>query len=215
MCGLFADGDKADGFKSMVLAQFTGIGLQKDNNAFVKYDETSGEYQDSTYAGNENIHTDSLAVYKPAYNNYHIKCDNNAVLQVVSVFAIGYSQHFVAKSGGDQSITNSNSNFGAKSLVSSGYRRDSFTRDDVGFITHIIPPKEITNSDTNIEYSAIDVGQTVTQAVGSATTCHLYLYNQKNSEVPPVNVLEGYRIGAKVNDHLKCLITQSLSLIHI
>ena len=35
MCGLFADGDKADGFKSMVVAQFTGIGLQKDNNAFV------------------------------------------------------------------------------------------------------------------------------------------------------------------------------------
>ena len=33
MCGLYADGDKADGFKSMVLAQFTGIGLQKDNNA--------------------------------------------------------------------------------------------------------------------------------------------------------------------------------------
>ena len=30
MCGLFADGDKATGFQSMVLAQFTGIGLQKD-----------------------------------------------------------------------------------------------------------------------------------------------------------------------------------------
>jgi len=209
MCGLYADGDKADGFKSMVLAQFTGIGLQKDNNAFVKYDETSGAYQDSTYAGNENIHSDSLAVYKPAYNNYHIKCDNNAVLQVVSVFAIGYSQHFVAKSGGDQSITNSNSNFGASSLISSGYRRDSFTRDDVGYITHVIPPKEITNSDTNIEYTAIDVGQTVTQAVGTSTTCHLYLYNQKNSEVPPVNVIEGYRIGAKEDDHLKCLLTQS------
>ena len=38
MCGVLADGDKASGFKSMVLAQFTGIGLQKDKNAFVKYD---------------------------------------------------------------------------------------------------------------------------------------------------------------------------------
>jgi len=38
MCGVLADGDKAAGFKSMVLAQFTGIGLQKDKNAFVKYD---------------------------------------------------------------------------------------------------------------------------------------------------------------------------------
>ena len=209
MCGLFADGDKADGFKSMVLAQFTGIGLQKDNNAFVKYDKTSGTYQDSTYAGNENIHSDSEAVYKPAYANYHIKCNNNAVLQVVSVFAIGYAEHFVAESGGDQSITNSNSNFGAKSLASQGFRRDAFSRDDVGYITHIIPPKEITTSDTNIEFGSIDVGQTVAQAVGSSTTCHLYLYNQKNSDVPPANVIEGYRIGAKENDALKCLITQS------
>ena len=35
MCGMHADGSKATGFKSMVVAQFAGIGLQKDNNAFV------------------------------------------------------------------------------------------------------------------------------------------------------------------------------------
>ena len=33
--GLHADGAKATGFKSMVAAQFTGIGLQKDDNAFI------------------------------------------------------------------------------------------------------------------------------------------------------------------------------------
>ena len=207
MCGLFADGDKADGFKSMVVAQFTGIGLQKDNNAFVKYSVTSGEYADSTTL--DNLHTDSRAVYKPVYSNYHIKCNNDAVLQVVSVFAIGYSEHFLAEDGGDQSITNSNSNFGSRALIADGYRRDAFNRDDVGYITHVIPPKEITTDDSNLEFNAIDVSQTVTQAVGSSTTCHLYLYNQKNEDAPPANVLEGYRIGAKQNDALKCLITQS------
>ena len=35
MNGLHADGQKATGFKSMVVAQFTGIGLQKDDNAFL------------------------------------------------------------------------------------------------------------------------------------------------------------------------------------
>jgi hypothetical protein len=68
MCGLHADGDKADGFKSMVVAQFTGIGLQKDDNAFVKYDPNSGTYKDATFAGNENIHTDSLQ-----FTNQHMK----------------------------------------------------------------------------------------------------------------------------------------------
>ena len=205
MCGMFADGDKATGFKSMVVAQFTGIGLQKDDNAFVKYDKTSGTYKDSTYAGNANIHSDSLAIYKPAYSNYHIKCNNNAVLQIVSVFAIGYAEHFVAESGGDQSITNSNSNFGAKSLIAHGFRRDAFARDDVGYITHIIPPKEIVNSTTNIEYTSIDI----TTTVGVASTNRLYLYNEKNIDVAPSNVIEGYRIGAKVGDTLQCLIPKA------
>ena len=205
MCGMFADGDKATGFKSMVVAQFTGIGLQKDDNAFVKYDQNSGTYKDSTYAGNANIHSDSLAIYKPAYSNYHIKCNNNAVLQIVSVFAIGYAEHFVAESGGDQSITNSNSNFGAKSLIAHGFRRDAFSRDDVGYITHIIPPKEIVNSTTNIEYTSIDI----TTTVGVASTNRLYLYNEKNIDVAPSNVIEGYRIGAKVGDTLQCLIPKA------
>ena len=204
MCGLHADGDKADGFKSMVIAQFTGIGLQKDDNAFVKYDPNSGTYKDATFAGNENIHTDSLAVYKPTYENFHIKCSNNSFLQVVSVFAIGFAQHFVAETGGDQSITNSNSNFGAKSLIASGFRKDAFPRDDVGYITHIIPPKELTNPTTNIEFDAIDVVSTV----GVASTNRLYLYNRTNEDVRPDNVIEGYRIGAKENDSIQCLISQ-------
>ena len=113
MCGLHADDAKATGFKSMVVAQFTGIGLQKDNDAFVKYNETTGSYDDATTIAN--LSSDSRAVYKPAYKNFHIKCSNDSVLQLVSIFAIGYAEHFVAESGGDQSVTNSNSNFGAKS----------------------------------------------------------------------------------------------------
>ena len=43
MCGLHADGSKSTGFKSMVVAQFTGIGLQKDDKAFVIYNENTGD----------------------------------------------------------------------------------------------------------------------------------------------------------------------------
>ena len=208
MCGLFADGDKATGFKSMVVAQYTGIGLQKDNNAFVKYDKDSGEYKDSTFAGNDNINSDSNAIYKPSYRNYHIKASNDAVIQIVSVFAIGYSQHLLAESGGDLSVTNSNSNFGAKSLVSEGFKKDSFARDDVGYITHVIPPKEIEASTIAIEYDAVDVN-TTGSAVGVGSTSRLYLYNQTNEDVKPSSVVEGYRIGAKENDKINVLISDS------
>jgi hypothetical protein len=204
MCGVLADGDKASGFKSMVIAQFTGIGLQKDDNAFVVYDQNTGTYTDNTSAGNETISTNSRAVYKPEYRNFHIKCINDAFIQNVSIFAIGYAEHFSAESGGDQSVTNSNSNFGAKALVASGFRRNAFPQDDFGYITHIIPPKELSNEETSIEFNAIDVATTV--GVGT-TNERLYLYDQNNQDSLPEYVLDGYRIGARENDSLKVLIS--------
>ncbi len=205
MCGVLADGDKASGFKSMVLAQFTGIGLQKDKNAFVKYDSSSGEYKDSTFAGNENINSDSLAIFKPSYRNFHVKTVNDAYIQNVSIFAIGYAEHFSSDTGGDQSINNSNSNFGSKALVAQGFKRNAFPRDDVGYITHVIPPKELETTETAIEFDAIDVYKTV---VGVASTSRLYLYNQTNADIIPDAVIEGYRLGAKQNDTLNVLISQ-------
>jgi len=203
MCGLLADGSKAEGFKSMVIAQFTGIGLQKDDNAFVVYNETTGVYDDNTAAGNETISTNSRAVFKPKYENFHIKAVNDAFIQNVSIFAIGYAEQFVTESGGDMSITNSNSNFGARALIAKGFRNNAFSQDDVGYISHIIPPKQISNSEVAVEFNAIDV----TKTVGVASTGHLYLYNQTNADVPPANVIEGYRIGARQNDQIRVLIS--------
>jgi len=205
MCGALADGSKASGFKSMVLAQFTGIGLQKDDNAFVVYDPDSGTYQDSTIPGNENLSTNSRAVFKPSYRNFHIKAINDAFVQNVSIFAIGYAEHFVSESGGDASITNSNSNFGAKALISDGFRINSFPQDDLGYITHIIPPKEISKNEVAIEFDSIDVVKTV----GIASTGNLYIYGATNPDILPENVVDGYRIGAKANDSLKVLISNA------
>lgn len=211
MCGLLADGSKADGFRSMVVSQFTGIGLQKDDNAFVLYDSTVGEYKDSTTI--TNLHTNSKARFKPAYENYHIKATNNAYLQLVSIFAVGYADQFVTESGGDFSLNGSVSNFGSRALVSSGYRNDSFTRDDVGYITHIIPPQEIESEESSVEFLSIDVGITTLRSAGAATTTRLYLYNETNENEPPVNVLSGYRIGAKPNEVLKVQIQENGSIV--
>ena len=43
--GMHADGAQATGFKSMVVAQFTGISLQKDDRAFVLYNPSTGNYE--------------------------------------------------------------------------------------------------------------------------------------------------------------------------
>ena len=150
-CGMHADGSRATGFKSMVVAQYTGISLQKDDEAFLKYDGTS-------YTQNfPSLHTDINAIYNPTKRSYHVKASNRAVIQAVSVFAVGYADHFIAEDGGDMSITNSNSNFGSNAMRSIGYSDISFKKDSLGKITHIIPPRNVESSDSNIYWETLDV----------------------------------------------------------
>jgi len=213
MNGLYADGDKASGFKSMVCAQYTGISLQKDNKAFVKYDTTSGTYKDSTASGNENLSTDPRSQYKPEYSHYHIHATNDAFIQVVSCFAIGYASHFLSSKGGDLSITNSNSNFGAKALTADGYRRRAFSQDDRGYISHVIPPKNLEVTTQTFEYDAIDVKKSSdATGVGIASTSKLYLYNQTTQSTLPEYLLQGYRVGASNNDTLNVFLTDNAGI---
>jgi microcystin-dependent protein len=211
MQGMHADGSKATGFRSMVVAQFTGVSLQKDDRAFVKYSESNRAYENTFYAAgttqtgstlsanssssSEVYHLDSEAIYRQGWEQTHIKITNDAIVQVVSVFAIGYNKHFVAETGGDASITNSNSNFGQLSLVSDGFKKEAFAKDDKAFITHIIPPRAIESTEEDIDWLTLDQD-------ASNTSTKLYIFGFNNKQVKPPVLTQGYRIGAKVNDKL-------------
>jgi hypothetical protein len=125
----------------------------------------------------------------------------------VSIFAIGFSNHFVTESGGDFSVTNSNSNFGQTSLTSKGYREDAFDVDDIGYISNIVPPRKIDTTDVNLEYTSIDVSRTV----GVGSTSRLYLYNQNNPDIRPESRIQGYRVGSKSDDRLYVLIPDGVT----
>ena len=47
-CGMWADGSKATGFKSMVVAQYTGVSLQKDDRAFIRYDALTNTWNQAS-----------------------------------------------------------------------------------------------------------------------------------------------------------------------
>ena len=213
MNGMHADGSKASGFRSMVVAQFTGISLQKDDRAFAKYNESSRGYNKialskvtganlsngaSSTDPNTIYHLDSNAIYRQGWEQTHIRVSNDAILQIVSVFAIGYNKHFSIESGGDASITNSNSNFGQLSLVADGFRKASFEKDNKAFITHIIPPRSVVEPTENVDWLSLDVG--ITTAVGDNTRLYLKGFESIDDE-PPV-LTQGYRVGAKVDDKL-------------
>ena len=141
MNGMNADGSKATGFKSMVVAQFTGLSLQKDDRAFVRYNNSTGNY-DNAVSG-DGAHLDGFAEYRKGWGHRHIVASNDAFVQAVSVFAVGYFGHFTCESGADMSITNSNSNFGNTALRAAGFKAKSFSKDKAGELTHIIPPKAL------------------------------------------------------------------------
>lgn len=163
MCGMHTDGSKVaeNSFKSMVVAQFTGISLQRDGNAFFQPKDPEGDanntlYNDSTGTTNPPIYADPDAEYRPEWRHFHIKASNGGFIQVVSVFAVGYADQFLAETGGDMSITNSNSNFGQISLRAKGSQFKSFAPAANGKITALIPPRGISSTAQSVEFYAID-----------------------------------------------------------
>ena len=217
MNGMNIDGAKATGFRSIVVAQFTGISLQKDDRAFVKYNPVARSYdgislgsptegaalaaESSATATGEAYHLDSSAIYRRGWETAHIKLTNDAVAQVVSVFAIGFANHFLTESGADQSITNSNSNFGQLSLVSDGFKKDAFQKDNKAFLTSIIPPRKIETTSKDLDWLAIDKAKTL----AVADNAKLFLDGYTSADIlPPVNT-QGFKVGAKVGDILYLL----------
>jgi hypothetical protein len=168
MNAMLADGSRATGFKSMVVAQYTGISLQKDDRAFVRWNGST--YVNASYG--DGAHLDGDAKYRKGWGHVHVKCSNDAFIQAVSVFAVGYERHFEAENGGDMSITNSNSNFGNTSLRSVGFKAAAFNKDNSGRITHILPPKSISHGTLTLSSvsGTFIPGQTVSQENNAGIT---------------------------------------------
>ena len=214
MQGLHADGSKATGFKSMVTAQFTAVSLQKDDRAFVKYDKTNRRYSgiafskqtgsqlssESSSTNPETVyHLDQEANYRKEFRTTHIKVSNDAVVQIVSVFAIGFHAHFEMINGADASITNSNSNFGSFALVAEGFKKEPFAKDNKGFITSVITPRSVVNEDQQIEFLQVEPSV----AIGKSTTpTKFFLFAENTETLPPSHIVQGFRVGAKVGEKL-------------
>ena len=211
MNGMHADGSKSAGFRSMVVAQFTAVSLQKDDRAFVKYNASNRTYDsiaiskvtgEALASGSSSTnqafvyHLDSDAIYRQGWQTTHIKMSNDSVVQIVSVFAIGFHKHFQALSGGDASITNSNSNFGQFSLAADGFKAEAFSKDDKGYVTSIIAPRAIVGNESNIEWVQFDIA--ATQSV--ANNSRIYLLGYNNQDIAPPIISQGYRVGARLND---------------
>jgi len=202
ICGIWADGRKATGFKSMVIAQYTGVSLQKDDRAFIRYDEFTNTWNQAPLTdafATTPYHIKGDAYWKDDWRNFHVRASDDSFIQNVSIFAVGFADHFLLESGGDMSITNSNSNFGNTSMHSKGYKGFAFNQDKGGYITDIIPPKSLSTLKTlKNQYYTFDVQ--LSKAASNTTKIYIGSEDARNPEDRPAATISGYRIGAKRNE---------------
>ena len=205
ICGIWADGRKATGFKSMVIAQYTGVSLQRDDRAFIRYDEFSNTWNQAPLTdafATTPYHIKGDAYWKDDWRNFHVRASDDSFIQNVSIFAVGFADHFLLESGGDMSITNSNSNFGNTSMHSKGFKGFSFNQDKGGYITDIIPPQELkTANKTKQQYYPININ--LTNDATNQTKIYLGGDSVKDPENRPAGSVSGFRLGAKVNEEIK------------
>lgn len=196
LCGLLSDGAQSTGLRSMVLAQYTGISLQRDDRAFILNGTTTNQVEDP-----DQRHSSSIAEYRDDWRHFHIKSTNNSFLQIVSVFAVGQADHFTVETGGDHSITNSNSNFGNQSLIAVSHRTEVFKQDDGAYIVGLVPPRGLDpTKESKVNVYNIDYGTTLAkfnaadQATASDGFRKIYLKIDGQSLIKEGDIPEYYSI---------------------
>ena len=211
-CGMWADGSKATGFKSMVVAQYTGVSLQKDDRAFIRYDEFSNTWNQASLQdafASTAYHTKGDAYWKDDWKNFHIRASDDSFIQCVSVFAVGFFDHFLMESGGDMSITNSNSNFGNTSLHSIGYKGFAFNQDKGGYITDIVPVKSVDDSTFNVTtLKYFPLSNQATKVDGNQTKLYYSGDDVYSPFTKPATSIEGYRLGALTDEKVYLKMTK-------
>ena len=164
LSGIFANGAEVGGFRSMVVAQFTGVSLQRDmrcwqqftGGAWVNIGATAADdYQDYIDEAPDDVrmHPDRLSC--------HVRAVNNAIIQEVSVFAIGQGVHHWVESGGELTVTNSNSNFGGVASRAEGFQLRAFPQDINHSLFRVKVPTDMTEEENNIRQifiGTIDAG---------------------------------------------------------
>ena len=187
--GMWVDGSRVSGFKSMVTANYTQVSLQTDPNCFEtpSVDYYSDPPTNKVSGDGKKYRECSADPFK--YRHWGFRGSFDATIQLVSCFVIGNADHFISESGSDLSITNSCSDFGDISLRALGYKERAFSQDEglpqgtyLGTkLVEIIPPlplsydtlangREPTLTDTSINTGlALDYTNTLQYVIDNST----------------------------------------------
>ena len=103
-------------------------------------------------------HLDSNAIYRKEWQTAHINMKNDAIMQIVSVFAIGFNKHFSAETGSDASVTNSNSNFGQIHLHQMDLRKMHLVKMIHHISVILLHQEQSLRKPVTVDWQSLDVG---------------------------------------------------------
>jgi hypothetical protein len=189
--GAFMDGAKVKGLKSMVCANFTGVSLQKDMSSWQRY--VNGNWTTTTYAQYIATDPDSIRM-NPARLSRHISAINNAFIQEVSVFAIGQGVHHFTDTGGEITVTNSNSSFGGCAAISRGYNTIAFPQDRNWTVGRLRVPVNLGEKVGNIRRIFLGTIDAITST--RITLASPLAIDETSSTIPALLLRDGYSLPA-------------------
>jgi hypothetical protein len=191
MGGVFWDGARLTGLKSLVAAQFTGISQQRDLSCWEVY--VSGAWRAPlNYQELIDVESDNVRM-KPRRMSRHTSLVNDAFGQMVSVFAIGAGRHHFADSGAQVEFSNSTSNFGGCVAVAKGYQTASVALDANWNLRRIKVARSVAEQAGNIRRIPLGI---VSAISGSMITLSEPLAAGSDPAVPAVLARSGYSLPA-------------------
>lgn len=189
--GAFIDGARVGGLKSMVCANFTGVSLQKDMSCWQIY--VGGQWVEPTYTEYIAADPDNVRM-NPARLSRHISAINDAFIQEVSVFAIGQGIHHFCDTGGEITITNSNSSFGGCAAYSRGYKTFAFPTDRNWAISSIKVPLDLQEKTGNVR--RIFLGTISEVTASKITLVNDLAVDSSSVNTPAVLLRDGYSFAS-------------------
>jgi hypothetical protein len=189
--GAFIDGARVGGLKSMVCANFTGVSLQKDMSCWQIY--VGGQWVQPTYTEYIAADPDNVRM-NPARLSRHISAINDAFIQEVSVFAIGQGIHHFCDTGGEITITNSNSSFGGCAAYSRGYKTFAFPTDKNWAISAIKVPLDLQEKTGNVR--RIFLGTISEVTASKITLVNDLAIDSSSTSTPAVLLRDGYSFAS-------------------
>jgi len=165
---LWADGTKVEGFKSFVIANYTGVSLQKDMTCWQKY--SGGNWVSVSNYADYIAQTPDNVRPNPARRSIGVAAINEAFIQKVSIFDIGEAVQSFVDAGGEIDSNNGNSSFGGCAGLAKGYRAAALPQDKSWQVAAIRVPLSPEFKSGNIQRIQLGVVSAISSSTITLTT---------------------------------------------